>query len=155
ESAEVVTATGEVLRAGATEHPDLFWALRRGGGNFGVVTRFEFRLHPVGPELLSGLIVYPFSEAQSVLQQYRESVSKAPDELCVRSVLAKAPPLPSPPAEIHGKQILELALLYVGDPQHGQPLIQPLCNFDAGVDEHVVGLPHAALAQAFDPPLTA
>ena len=59
ESAEVVTAAGEVVRASATEHPDLFWALRGGGGNFGVVTRFEFRLHPVGPDVLSGLIVYP------------------------------------------------------------------------------------------------
>ena len=72
ESAEVVTAAGEVVRASAAEHPDLFWALRGGGGNFGVVTRFEFRLHPVGPDVLSGLIVYPISEAKSVLQQYRE-----------------------------------------------------------------------------------
>ena len=74
ESAEVVTAAGEVVRASATEHPDLFWALRGGGGNFGVVTRFEFRLHPVGPDVLSGLIVYPISEAKSVLQQYREFI---------------------------------------------------------------------------------
>ena len=75
ESAEVVTAAGEVVRASATEHPDLFWALRGGGGNFGVVTRFEFRLHPVGPDVLSGLIVYPISEAKSVLQQYREFIA--------------------------------------------------------------------------------
>src|SRR5262249_24567367 len=70
ESAEVVTASGVVVRADTTEHPDLFWALQGGGGNFGVVTRFEFRLHPVGPDVLSGLIVYPISEAKSVLQQY-------------------------------------------------------------------------------------
>ncbi|MGH7875131.1 MAG: FAD-binding oxidoreductase, partial [Candidatus Binatia bacterium] len=69
ESAEVVTAAGEAVRASAAEHPDLFWALRGGGGNFGVVTRFEFRLHPVGPDVLSGLIVYPISAAKSVLQQ--------------------------------------------------------------------------------------
>jgi len=79
ESAEVVTAAGEVVRASATEHPDLYWALRGGGGNFGVVTRFEFRLHPVGPDVLSGLIVYPISEAKSVLQQYREFMAKAPE----------------------------------------------------------------------------
>ena len=83
ESAEVVTAAGEVVRASATGHPDLFWALRGGGGNFGVVTRFEFRLHPVGPNVLSGLIVYPFSEAKRVLQQYREFLATAPEELAV------------------------------------------------------------------------
>src|SRR6185436_10733895 len=83
ESAEVVTAAGEVVRASAGENPDLFWALQGGGGNFGVVTRFEFRLHPVGPEVLSGLIVYPLAEAKSVLQQYREFAAKAPDELAV------------------------------------------------------------------------
>ena len=94
ESAEVVTAAGEVVRASATEHPDLFWALRGGGGNFGVVTRFEFRLHPVGPDVLSGLIVYPISEAKSVLQQYREFIAKAPEELSVWTVLRQAPPLP-------------------------------------------------------------
>ena len=97
ESAEVVTAAGEVVRASATEHPDLFWALRGGGGNFGVVTRFEFRLHPVGPDVLSGLIVYPISEAKSVLQQYREFLAKAPEELAVWTVLRKAPPCRSSP----------------------------------------------------------
>ena len=154
ESAEVVTATGEVLRASATEHPDLFWALRGGGGNFGVVTRFEFRLHPVGPELLSGLIVYPFSEAKSVLQQYREFIAKAPDELCVWTVLRKAPPLPFLPAETHGKEIVALALLYVGDPKQGEALIQPLRTFGTVLGEHVGVQPYAAWQQAFDPLLT-
>src|SRR5262249_32533958 len=77
ESAEVVTATGDVVRASANENSDLFWALKGGGGNFGVVTEFEFRLHPVGPNLLSGLVVYPLSEAKSVLQQYREFMKSA------------------------------------------------------------------------------
>ena len=94
ESAEVVTAAGEVVSASESEHPDLFWALRGGGGNFGVVTRFEFRLHRVGPDVLSGLIVYPISEAKSVLQQYREFIAKAPEDLNVWTVLRKAPPLP-------------------------------------------------------------
>src|SRR4051794_26978727 len=123
ESAEVVTAAGEVVRASATEHPDLFWALRGGGGNFGVVTRFEFRLHPVGPDVLSGLIVYPISEAKSVLQQYREFLAKAPDELTVWTVLRQAPPLPFLPASVHGKEIIVLALIYAGDPKQGEPLI--------------------------------
>jgi FAD/FMN-containing dehydrogenase len=120
ESAEVVTAAGEVVRASATEHPDLFWALRGGSGNFGVVTRFEFRLHPVGPNVLSGLIVYPFSQAKSVLQQYRKFTAQAPDELAVWAVLRQAPPLPFLPPEIHGKEVVVLAICYAGDPAEGE-----------------------------------
>ena len=155
ESAEVVTAAGEVVRASATEHPDLYWALRGGGGNFGVVTRFEFRLHPVGPDVLSGLIVYPISEAKSVLQQYREFLAKAPDELSVWTVLRKAPPLPFLPETVHGKGIIALALIYTGDPKKGEPLIKPLRKFGTPLGEHVGVQPYVAWQQAFDPLLTA
>jgi FAD/FMN-containing dehydrogenase len=155
ESAEVVTAAGEVVRASDTEHPDLFWALRGGGGNFGVVTRFEFRLHQIGPNLLSGLIVYPFSEAKQVLQQYRKYMSQAPDELSVWTVLRKAPPLPFLPEEVHGKEIIALALIYAGDPEQGKALIEPLRKFGHLVGEHVGVQPYTAWQQAFDPLLTA
>ena len=155
ESADVVTAAGEVVRASATERPDLFWALRGGGGNFGVVTRFEFQLHPVGPDVLSGLIVYPISEAKSVLQQYRDFVGKAPDDLSVWTVLRQAPPLPFLPESVHGKEIIALALLYAGDPQQGEPLIAPLRKFGAPVGEHVGVQPYVAWQQTFDPLLTA
>jgi FAD/FMN-containing dehydrogenase len=154
ESAEVVTAAGEVIRASASEHPDLFWALRGGGGNFGVVTRFDFRLHPVGPELLSGLIVYPFEQAKSVLQQYRKFMADAPDELTVWSVMRQAPPLPFLPAEVHGKEVVVLAVLYAGDPQRGRTLVEPLRHFGNPVGEHVGVQPYAAWQQAFDPLLT-
>jgi FAD/FMN-containing dehydrogenase len=154
ESAEVVTAAGEELRASATEHPDLFWALRGGGGNFGVVTRFEFRLHPVGPNVLSGLIVYPISEGKSVLQQYREFIARAPEELSVWTVLRHAPPLPFLPASVHGKEIVALALIYTGDPKQGEPLIEPLRKFGTPVGEHVGAQPYVAWQQAFDPLLT-
>jgi FAD/FMN-containing dehydrogenase len=154
ESAEVVTAAGEVLRASATEHPDLFWALRGGGGNFGVVTRFEFRLHPVGPDLLSGLIVYPISEAKSVLQQYREFIAKAPEELSVWPVLRLAPPLPFLPESVHGKGIIALALIYAGDPKQGELLIDPLRTFGHPLGEHVGVQPYLAWQKAFDPLLT-
>ena len=110
-SAEVVTAAGKVVTASETENPDLFWALRGGGGNFGVVTRFEFRLHPVGPEVLSGLIVYPIDQAKSVLQQYRKFMATAPDELSVWAVMRKAPPLPFLPESVHGTGVLVLAAL--------------------------------------------
>lgn len=151
ESAEVVTAAGEVVHASATEHPDLFWALRGGGGNFGVVTRFEFRLHPVGPNVLSGLIVFPIAEAKSVLQQYRAFVATAPDELTVWAVLRQAPPLPFLPGEAHGKGMIALALLYSGDPQQGEPLIEPLRKFGTALGEHVGVQPYVAWQQAFDP----
>ena len=154
ESAEVVTAAGEVVRASATEHPDLFWALRGVSGNFGVVTRFEFRLHPVGPDVLSGLIVYPISEAKTVLQRYREFVAKAPDELSVWTVLRLAPPLPFLPEAVHGKGIVALALLYTGDPKQGQPLIEPLRKFGTPAGEHVGAQPYTAWQKAFDPLLT-
>ena len=155
ESAEVVTAAGEVVRASATENPDLFWALRGGSGNFGVVTQFEFRLHPVGPNVLSGLIVYPMAEAKTVLQQYREFIANAPDELCVWAVLRKAPPLPFLPDSVHGTDILALALMYAGDATKGDPLIDPLRKFGTPVGEHVGVQPYTAWQQAFDPLLTA
>jgi FAD/FMN-containing dehydrogenase len=155
ESAEVVTATGEVVRASATEHADLFWALRGGGGNFGVVTRFEYRLHPLGPNVLSGLIVYPMSEAKPVLQKYRDFMKQAPDDLNVWTVLRLAPPLPFLPPEVHGKGIAALAVFYAGDPKQGEKLIAPLRTFGRPVGEHVGVQPYTAWQQAFDPLLTA
>jgi FAD/FMN-containing dehydrogenase len=154
ESAEVVTAAGEVVRASNTEHPDLFWALRGGSGNFGVVTHFEFRLHPVGPDVLSGLIVYPISAAKSVLRQYREFLAQAPDALSVWAVLRQAPPLPFLPEEVHGTGMIALALLYAGDPKLGEPLIDPLREFGTPLGEHVGVQPYIAWQQAFDPLLT-
>src|SRR5512141_1032274 len=92
---DVVTADGRFVRADAQENADLFWALRGGGGNFGIVTRFEFRLHPLGPGVLSGLVVYPLSEAASALRQYRKYARELGEETAVWAVLRKAPPLPS------------------------------------------------------------
>ncbi|MEO6463214.1 MAG: FAD-binding oxidoreductase, partial [Candidatus Eisenbacteria bacterium] len=151
ESAEVVTAAGEVVRASATDNPDLFWALRGGGGNFGVVTRFEFRLHPVGPDVLSGLIVYPLAEAKAVLQKYRAFVDQAPDELSVWTVMRLAPPLPFLPAEAHGKGMIALALCYAGDAKEGEKLVEPLRHFGTPIGEHVGVQPYTAWQQAFDP----
>jgi FAD/FMN-containing dehydrogenase len=155
ESAEVVTAAGEVVRASAIDHPDLFWALRGGGGNFGVVTRFEFRLHPVGPGVLSGLIIYPLAQAKSVLRQYDDFMARAPDALSVWTVLRQAPPLPFLPSDVHGTPIVALALCYAGDPSEGQALIEPLRGFGSPIGEHVGVQPFTAWQQAFDPLLTA
>ncbi|MDA1062535.1 MAG: FAD-binding oxidoreductase [Chloroflexi bacterium] len=154
ESAEVVTADGAIVQASGTEHPDLFWALRGGGGNFGVVTRFEFRLHAVGPDLLSGLIVFGIAEATSVLQQYRDFMETAPDELSVWAVARPAPPLPFLPEAVHGTEILALAICYAGEPAQGEPLIEPLRTFGTVLGEHVGAQPYTAWQQAFDPLLT-
>lgn len=154
ESADVVTAKGERVHASETENPDLFWALRGGGGNFGAVTRFAFRLHEVGPELLSGLIFYPLAEAKSVLQQYREFIAKAPDELVVWTVLRQAPPLPFLPQEAHGTEVVALAFLYVGETEKGKSLVEPLRHFGKPVGEFIGVQPYTAWQQAFDPLLT-
>jgi FAD/FMN-containing dehydrogenase len=151
QSAEVVTAASRVLRASAAENSDLFWALRGGGGNFGAVTRFEFRLHPVGPEVLSGLIVYPLAEGKRVLEQYRDFMAKAPEELSMWLVLRQAPPLPFLSPEFHGKGAIVLALIYTGDPREGESLIEPLRKFGRPAGEHVGLRPYAAWQKTFDP----
>ncbi|MBP7775699.1 MAG: FAD-binding oxidoreductase [Acidobacteria bacterium] len=153
-SAEVVTASGEVLTASATENPDLFWAVRGGGGNFGVVTSFRFQAHRVGPNVLSGLIVHPMSAAREALAFYRDFSGGAPDELTVWAVLRKAPPLPFLPAEVHGKPVVIFALAYCGDPAEGERALAPLQAFGAPVGTHIGVQPFAAWQQAFDPLLT-
>ena len=109
-SADLVTADGAWIQANKGSHPDLFWAIRGGGGNFGVVTRFEFELHPIGPEILAGLIVFPFDRAKQVLTRYREFVDSAPVELNVWVILRQAPPLPFLSSEMHGKEVSALSL---------------------------------------------
>lgn len=135
-------------------HPDLFWAIRGGGGNFGVVTRFEFELHPIGPEILAGLIVFPFDRAKQVLTRYREFVDSAPVELNVWVILRQAPPLPFLSSEMHGKEVVVLAVFYTGDPAEGQKLIPPLRGFGNVLGEHVGAQPYTQWQQAFDPLLT-
>ncbi|MEO7510862.1 MAG: FAD-binding protein, partial [Gemmatimonadaceae bacterium] len=154
ESAEVVTADGAIVRASASEHPELFWALCGGGGNFGVVTTFQFRLHAVGPDVLSGLIVFPLTEARSVLRKYRDFAASAPDELSVWTILRSAPPLPFLPASAHGTGMVALAIFYAGDPATGEALIAPLRNFGTPLGEHVGVQPYVNWQQGFDPLLT-
>lgn len=114
-SADVVTADSRKIRASETESADLFWAIRGGGGNFGVVTQYEFKLHPVGPEILAGLLVFPFAQAKQVMTKYREFIESAPEDLSVWVVLRQAPPLPFLPADVHGKEVVVLAIFYAGD----------------------------------------
>ncbi len=150
-SAEVITADGQQLNASESENADLFWGLRGGGGNFGVVTRFDFQLHPVGPDVLSGLIVFPFEQAKVVISQFARFTETMPEELNVWMVTRKAPPLPFLPAEVHGREMIALALCYVGDPEEGERLIAPLREFGTVLGEHVGVQPYTAWQQAFDP----
>jgi FAD/FMN-containing dehydrogenase len=153
-SVDVVTAEGELVQASATENSDLFWALRGGGGNFGVVSSFEFRLHPVGPMVLSGLIVHPFARAKELLAGYRQAASKAPDELTVWVVLRQAPPLPFLPTEVHGKEILVFAVCYAGDEADGKRELEPLRALGEPIADVIGMQPYAAWQTAFDPLLT-
>jgi FAD/FMN-containing dehydrogenase len=153
-SADVVTADGTRLQVSETENGDLFWGLRGGGGNFGIVTSFDFQLHPVGPDVLSGLIVFPFDQAKSVLTQFARFTETMPEELNVWMVTRKAPPLPFLPEHVHGKEIVALALCYAGDPAEGEKVIEPLRGFGDAHGEHVGVQPYTAWQQAFDPLLT-
>jgi FAD/FMN-containing dehydrogenase len=153
-SAEVITADGMKVRASEDENTDLFWAIRGGGGNFGVVTEFEFKLHPVGPEILAGLIVFPFDQAKQVLTRYREFVASAPEELNVWVVLRHAPPLPFLPEEVHGKEVVVLAVFYAGDIAEGEKLLEPLRSFGEMHGKHIGVQPYVEWQQAFDPLLT-
>jgi FAD/FMN-containing dehydrogenase len=153
-SAEVVTADGEAVRASATDHPDLFWAIRGGGGNFGVVTSFEFRLHPVGPEVLSGLIVHPLAAARDVLRFYRDFLPTTPEEFVCWFVLRKAPPLPFLAPEWHGREILGLAMCWSGDIAQGGRVAAPLRAFGKPLADVVAPHPYTAWQTVLDPLLT-
>ena len=150
-SADVVTAAGKLVHANEQDDPDLFWAIRGGGGNFGVVTSFEFRLHPVGPEVLSGLVVHPIAQAKELLQAYRRISSEAPDELAIWYVMRKAPPLPFLPPEWHGKEILVFAACYSGDPAKGQHAMAPLRALGKPLADVIGSNPFLAWQAALDP----
>lgn len=153
-TAEVVTADGKRIVASEASDPDLFWAIRGGGGNFGVVTQYEFKLHPVGPQIFAGLIVFPMAEARQVLTRYREFVKSVPEELNVWVVLRGAPPLPFLPPEVHGKGVIILPFFYAGDPAQGEKLVAPLRGFGKAHGEHMGPMPYVDWQKAFDPLLT-
>lgn len=153
-AADVMTADGQMVRASAAENADLFWAIRGGGGNFGVVTGFEFRLHALGPEVLAGLIVHPFADAPRVLRDYRAFVARAPDELTAWVVLRKAPPLPFLPESWHGREVVVLAACYAGPVADGEKAVAPLRRMGNPIADVIGPHPFAGWQQAFDPLLT-
>jgi FAD/FMN-containing dehydrogenase len=153
-STDVVTADGQLVRASEAESPDLFWAIRGGGGNFGVVTSFEFRLHRLGPEVMSGLIVYPLSQATDMLKRYREIMAAAPDELSCWFVMRSAPPLPFLPQMVHGTGIIAFAACYAGPMDAAEVAMKPLREMGQPIAD-VIGLhPFAGWQAVLDPLLT-
>ena len=123
---DVVTADARIVRATETEHPDLFWALRGGGGNFGVVTGFTYRLAPIGPEILGGAIAWRAEEAPRILEAFRALDEDAPPELSVAAGMRKAPPVPWLPEAVHGQDIVAMFVCYTGPVAEGERLLAPL-----------------------------
>jgi FAD/FMN-containing dehydrogenase len=153
-SADVVTADGALVHASEHKNPDLFWALRGGGGNFGIVTSFEFRLHPLGPEVMSGLIIHPLGKAKDLLRRYREIAEAAPDELACWFVMRAAPPLPFLPKEVHGTGIIAFAACYAGPMDAAERAMKPLRAMGTPIADVIGPHPYSGWQTALDPLLT-
>ncbi|MGA0612052.1 FAD-binding oxidoreductase [Caldimonas sp. KR1-144] len=149
-SMEVVTADGEILRASADEHEDLFWALRGGSGNFGIVTSFEYRLYPVGPEILGGAIAWHGDDARQVLEAYRAFSAEAPRELASVAVLRIAPPAPWLPKEVHGKPIVAVFVCHSGRIEDGEAALAPLRRLGRPVADIVTRRPYTQMQSLLD-----
>ncbi|HSR93539.1 MAG TPA: FAD-binding oxidoreductase, partial [Solirubrobacterales bacterium] len=149
-SAELVTADGQVLTASATENADLFWGLRGGGGNFGIVTSFEFDLHPVGPTVTAGPVFYPGERAEEILRFYRDFVRDVPDELTTVVNLLTAPPAPFLPEEWHGRKLVGLIGCYSGDTEEGAKAMQPLRDLGDPVADLVGPMPYVQMQGLID-----
>lgn len=147
---EVVTADARLVRASAEENPDLYWGLRGGGGNFGVVTGFEYALHPVGPEIVGGMVAWPASEAPAVLDLYRKLAETAPPELTLVALLRHAPPAPWLPKERHGTPIVAILACYSGDPEAGERAVQPIKSFGSPIGDVLVRRPYAQMQSLLD-----
>jgi FAD/FMN-containing dehydrogenase len=138
------------VRASNQENTDLFWALRGGSGNFGIVTSFEYRVFPVGPQVVAGAIAWHGEDAPEVLRFYREFTASSPRELTVVAGLRRAPPAPWLPKEVHGKQIAALFVCHTGNPDDGDKLVAPIKSFGKPVADIVVRRPYAQMQSLLD-----
>ena len=151
--AELVTAAGEVVHAGETENPDLLWGLRGGGGNFGVVTRFQYRLHPVGPEVMFAFVFHDGGgdNMARAIRFYRDYVATAPDEVSTILFCGIIPPVAELfPEAIHGRFHVGLGGLYAGPAEEGQRILEPLRTFAPPLVDHSGVMPYVAAQKAFD-----
>ncbi len=146
----VVTADAKLVRASSDENPDLFWGLRGGGGNFGVITEIDYTLYPVGPEIVGGLVAWHASEASKVLDLYQKLVITAPPELTLIALMRLAPPAPWLPKDIHGKPIVALLVCYSGNPADGEKAVAPIKAFGKPVGDILIRRPYVQLQTLFD-----
>jgi FAD/FMN-containing dehydrogenase len=149
-SAEVVTADGRVVSANEDENPDLFWGLRGGGGNFGVVTSFEYRLHPVGPDVMLLFVLYPAEHARAVLSSVTEYMSGAPDEVSPLAFLGRVPHAEMFPKEAHGQQYVAVAAVYAGDVEQGKRVVQPLRELGEPIVDFSAPMPYVETQKLLD-----
>jgi FAD/FMN-containing dehydrogenase len=149
--AEVVTADGRKVVASETENPDLFWGLRGGGGNFGVVTAFHLRLHPIGPTVLGGMLMYPAPMARDVLRNFRDFMAEAPDEVGAGLAFITAPPEEFVPEPVRGQPVIGVVLLYAGSVEDGEEALRPLREFGPPGLDMVQPMPYVAVQQLLDP----
>ena len=150
-AAEVVLADGRAVHASQSENAELLWALRGGGGNCGVVTAFEYRLHDAGPDVAFASAVYSMDDAADLLVAFREYVLTAPDEVNATATLWTIPEHRAFPASIHGRAVIILSGLYVGEPARGEDLLRPLRQFSEPLLDMSAVLPFVAVQQLFDP----
>jgi hypothetical protein len=149
-SVDLVTANGERLHVDAETEPDLFWGLRGGGGNFGIATSFEYRVHPVGPLVLGGPIFWRLEDGPKLFEFLRDFVTEAPDELGIAFAAALAPPSPVLPPEQYGKPVVGLVLVWAGDPAEGERVIAPIRAIGSPIGEMVRRIPYVALQSMLD-----
>jgi FAD/FMN-containing dehydrogenase len=154
-SADVVTADGQLVTASEREHPDLFWALRGGGGNFGVVTSLEYRLHPVGPLVFAGPVFYAGEAAARVLRGWRDLTATMPDELTTLANILIAPPLPFLPEAAHGQMVVAILGVYAGSVEDGAKAAQPLRTLAEPLADLMGPMPYTAMQSLLDPLWTA
>jgi FAD/FMN-containing dehydrogenase len=147
---DVVTADGKLVRASNEENADLFWGLRGGGGNFGVVTGIDYALYPVGPEVVGGIVAWPAADAPKVLDLYRTLSEKAPPELTLVALMRPAPPAPWLPKDWHGKPIVALLACYSGRPEDAGKYVGPIKSFGAPIGDVLVRRPYAQMQMLLD-----
>jgi hypothetical protein len=150
-SVDVVTAEGELVRASANENADLFWGLRGGGGNFGIVTEFEFRLNPVGPMVLAGPVIWPIEDAPEVLRFYRDWIEQVPEELTTIVTCRRMLPLPTVPEKLHGRHVVIVGCCYAGPVEEGERVLSPLREFGSPLVDACAPMPFLAHQAILDP----
>jgi FAD/FMN-containing dehydrogenase len=150
-SVDVVTADGRLVTASEEENEDLFWGVRGGGGNFGVVTSYEFRLHELGPMVLGGLALHPIDDAREVMRGYRDYIETAPEELATGTAIIQAPPAPFIPEHLHGKPVLGIPAMYIGDADEGREIMAPLKELGPPAVDMIQPMPYTAFQALLDP----